>query len=109
MKEFTVAQVLAVYHDRLTCDFDAQRELIDHLAGTRVPIWDIPVVLKLAHEPLAKQFPWLKAEPLTGDMRSDISPKFVRAVTRHAKTDTVTVKPLPKGAYVERLATETLR
>lgn len=106
--EFTIAQVLAVYHDRLTCDFDKQRALLDHLAGTRVPIWDIPVVLKLAHPHLEKQFPWLKAEPLTGDMRSDISPKFVRAVTRHAKVETVTVKPLTKGVYVERLATETL-
>lgn len=107
-REFTIAQVLSVYHDRLTCDFDDQRALIDHLVGTKVPIWDIPVVLKLAHDHLGKQFPWLKAEPLTGDMRSDISPKFVRAVTKHAKVETVQVKPLPKGTYTERLATETL-
>ena len=71
--QFTIAQVVAVYHDRLACDFTSQRELIDHMAGQRVPIWDIPVVLKLAKPALKRQWrctrpiPWQRNDRGSGN------------------------------------------
>lgn len=108
MKKFKLNAVLAVYHDKLMCSFEEQRELIDFMAGEKVYLWDIPPALKLCKASLDKQYSWLKKHQLEPNSKPDAYPKFVREVIKQSGVDSVNVKPLKKGIFKARPGTETL-
>lgn len=94
--------MVSVYHNKLMCGFDETREFMDYMTGESVPIWDIPIAMKLIHKHLDKHVPWLKQHTVDPESKPDTYPKFVRQMVSIHGSDTIGIEPLKPGAYVPR-------
>ena len=108
VRDFRVVAVLSIYHNKLMCGFDETRELMDFMAGERVYLWDIPVVMKLCRPALEKKYPWIKNHNFDASAKADSFPRFVRKVIAEVGTETLSVTPLKAGKYKARSCSESL-
>lgn len=107
-KKFRLAAALAVYHDKLMCSFDEQRELLDYMTGQRVYLWDIPVAIKLCRKSIDQQYPWMKKYKLDPNGKPDAYPKFIRLIAKDFGSDQLGIQPLKRGAFKARSGLETI-
>lgn len=55
--------IVSVLKDRLLCPFDDYRDLLNHMTGRRLPLWDVASARRACAERLTKTFPELADLP----------------------------------------------
>lgn len=91
--EYELSVILSVIHNRLFCDFDTYRSLLEHATGHDINLWNVAPARVALAKYFAKEIPPSVSSPRPPDKNdTGSSNKFVKSVAKAWGTDRISIR-----------------